>query len=174
MNTTKIDNAVQELKTMKHKTMCLHWGIRAGKSFAIHSFLSTSTFRVERVLIVSHNPDTAFIDYQDALNADFDTVRNLDGIKEGVYDLIIFEEIEWQVKSKEAGIALYEKAVELVSKDGYVLVAGTQNYGICDELSTRVDYYSKILTTDVHPDLEIGNDASSKRDYLLEIVDEKF
>lgn len=168
------DAAVLELKTLKHKTMCLHWGMRAGKTHAIQNFLSTSNFEVDRVLIVSYNPQTAFIDYKDALDANFYTVHNLDGIAEGNYDLIIFEDIEWQASSLEDGIAQYEKAVELVGSNGYVLVGGTQNYGICDELKSRVDYYSKILTTDVLPDLAVGDSSNDKRDYLLIQTNEKF
>ena len=185
MNTEKIDSAVALLQTGFHKTACLHWAIRVGKSVALQTLLRTSNFEASRVLIVSYDPVAAKQDYLDALCADLDCVKDFEGIDpdENAYDCIIFDDIEWCVKSIEEGLALYERAVALVGKDGYVFVAGTQNYGICDELKNRVSFYSKITTPEVHPEFledvmnKPGNaleEATFKRDYLLILTDEKF
>lgn len=184
MNTEKIDSAVAVIQTGFHKTACLHWAIRVGKSTALQTILRTSNFEASRVLIVSYNPDAASQYFSEELNAEFRCVNNLEHIEAGDYDCIIFDDIEWSVKSFKEGIALYERAVELVGKDGYVFVGGTQNYGICDELKNRVSFYSKITTPEVHPNFlkenvlyKEGNaleEATFKRDYLLILTDEKF
>tara|TARA_Y100001963_G_scaffold127143_1_gene180306 strand:- start:2877 stop:3416 length:540 start_codon:yes stop_codon:yes gene_type:complete len=172
MNTEKINTAIAELSTGKYKTSCLHWAIRVGKSVGLQTFLRTSTFDVSRVLLVGYNPQETSERYGEKLGVAITGVEDLNGIEDGKYDCILFDDIEWTAESYAQGLAMYDRALEVVGDDGYVVVAGTQRYGICDTLKNRVSFYSKITTPEVHPDFleehkDRLEDPTFQRDYLL-------